>query len=397
MSEECKKPALIADRYLQEFAYFGDRVYLDCSTMGMPPERSIRVGESFLRGFAERLGAHDTAEDPRQTGRELIAKMIGADPEEIYFTKNTTEGNNVLPKGYPFQAGDEIILGSGDFAAVWLPYTRLQAKGVKLVWVTNENGCFPAEDYLSKITDQTRAIAISHAQSSSGYVTDLEKLGKVCREKGILLAVDGIQATGRMPIDVHKMKVDVYASGSFKGMMGVMGEGFCYIRKDLMEQVEPAVLSGNIDYEGLNFAPGFTEFPVPEYAHGPRRMASGTDNTYGLAVMSESARMLLEIGQDRIARRIRELECYYRAKLKEAKLPVRMLGSEDPATWGGSVSFVLDPAIREQLKTALAAEKIHAAARGYFRVSLHFYNTEAEIDRLIRVLEEVYAAGSGKA
>lgn len=391
MSEGKNPGTLIADQYIKEFAYFKDRIYFDCSTMGMPPKRSIRVGESFLRNFAERLGEHDSSEDPRQKGRELIARMIGADPDEIYFTKNTTEGNNVLPKGYPFKAGDEIILGNADFAAVWLPYTRLQQKGIKLVWVNNENGCFPAEEYIAKITDKTRAIAISHAQSSSGYVTDLEKLGTVCREKGILLAVDGIQATGRLPIDVHQMKVDLYASGSFKGMMGVMGEGFCYIRKELMEQVEPAVLSGNIDYEGLDFRPGFTEFPVPNYAHGPRRMASGTDNTYGLAVMSESVKMLLEIGQDKIAERIRELEVYYRNQLKEKQIPVKMLGSDDPSTWGGSVSFVLDPEKREPLKQALAAANIHAAARSYFRVSFHFYNTEEEIDRLISVLEAVYA------
>ena len=174
-------------------------------------------------------------------------------------------------------------------------------------------------------------------------------------------------------------------------MMGVMGEGFCYIRKELMEQVEPAVLSGNIDYEGLDFRPGFTEFPVPNYAHGPRRMASGTDNTYGLAVMSESVKMLLEIGQDKIAERIRELEVYYRNQLKEKQIPVKMLGSDDPSTWGGSVSFVLDPEKREPLKQALAAANIHAAARSYFRVSFHFYNTEEEIDRLISVLKTVYA------
>ena len=66
MSEGNKREALIDDRYLSEFAYFKDRIYFDCSTMGMPPERSIRVGESFLRNFAERLGEHDSSEDPRQ-------------------------------------------------------------------------------------------------------------------------------------------------------------------------------------------------------------------------------------------------------------------------------------------------------------------------------------------
>lgn len=381
---------MIEEHFLNEYAYFGNRVYMDCSTMGMQPERTLKVAREYQDNFAKNLGElkvdHATI---RRNCKERLSSLIHADVEDIFFTANTTQGNNLLTSGYPFKEGDEVILGNSDFPAVWLPWAGKQRDGVKLVWVNNENGIVDAEDFIEKITQRTKVISISWAQSSSGYVTDLARLGKVCREKGIILAVDGIQAMGRLPMDVKKMEIDVLASGSFKGMLGVMGAGFCYCRKEIMNKIKPPICSGNIKLDSIDAQDGFMSIGIPAFADRSARMETGTCNNYGYALMSESVGLLLDIGMERVAEQIRQLEMYYREKLKESELDIKMLGSDDPNTWGGSISFELEPVYKDRLEEALAQEQIYAAVRNYFRVSLHFYNTNEDIDRLMDVLNRV--------
>ena len=118
-------------------------------------------------------------------------------------------------------------------------------------------------------------------------------------------------------------------------------------------------------------------------------METGTTNNYGMRIMTESIRMLNEIGVENIAAQIGRVEAYYRGRLAESGLKIRMLGSGAPKTLSGTVSFLYDPARRSRLQEALKEAGIFAAVREYFRVSLHYYNTERQIDRLMEVLERV--------
>ncbi len=381
---------MIDQKYFDEYAYMKDRAYLDCSTMGMPPMRSLKAAREYLDDFAFSLGQmeHDNMQI-RQLAKQRIGELIHADTEDIYFTMNTTQGNNLLTNGYPFAQGDEVIVGNGDFAAVWLPWAGKQKDGIRLIFVDNRNGIVSADDFIQKITDRTRVIAISLAQSSSGFLTDIEKLGQVCREKNIILSVDAIQALGRVPVDVEKMKIDVLASSSFKGMLGVMGAGFCYCRQDIMQKITPPVCSGNIKWDDMDFTPGFTQLPIPQFCDRAARMETGTGNNYGYRVMSESIGLLLEIGVESIADQIRDIERYYRQCLKDSKLDISMLGSEEEDTWSGSISFELPEEYKTELQTELGKAQIFAAVRSYFRVSLHYYNTKEQIDRVMEVLNRV--------
>ena len=201
--------------------------------------------------------------------------------------------------------------------------------------------------------------------------------------------MDAVQAAGRLPIDVETMNIDVLASSSFKGLMGIMGAGFCWCRREVMDRMDPPVVSGNINWDTYELQPGFGSLAIPEFPSGAARMETGTTNNLGIAMMAESIGMLNEIGIENIAAQIRDVETYYRSCLKKADLPVRMLGSEDPDTWSGSVSFLYDQDRKKALTEALEQAGIYAAVRSYFRVSFHFYNTKAQVDRLIPILERV--------
>ena len=381
----------IEAKYLDEFKYFGDRIYFDCSAMGMPPQRTRNLAKRYMDVFYDSLWQDPEIQGEvlRPKAKEAIARLINADPEDIFFTRNTTEGNNLLAHGYPLQPGDEVLVHNEDFPAVYMPWTIRQRDGVKLTVVKGENGIVSADEMIAHFSGRTRIAAVSMAQSSSGYVTDLVKLGKACRERGILLSVDAVQAAGRLPIDVEAMNIDVLASSSFKGLMGIMGAGFCWCRREVMDRMDPPVVSGNINWDTYDLQPGFESLAIPEFPSGAARMETGTTNNLGIAMMAESIGMLNEIGIENIAAQIRDVETYYRSCLKKADLPVRMLGSEDPDTWSGSVSFIYDQERKNALEKALKQAGIYAAVRSYFRVSFHFYNTKAQVDRLIPILERV--------
>ncbi len=393
---------MIDRKYLEEFAYFGDRIYMDCSCLGMQPERTRRAAEEYLLRFSDSLGRDPEifGSEIRRRGKEALGRLVGGEPEDIFFTMNTTWGNNFLAKGLPLEAGSQVLVSGGDFPSVYMPWTASQGEGVELVALPSENGVVAAEDLIAAMTERTRVVSVSLAQSTSGYVTDIRKLGRACRERGILLSVDAVQAAGRIPIDVEEMGIDVLSASSYKGLLGVMGAAFCWCRKEVMEQVTPPYLCGNIeqDYElplGL-FDGEEIRLGIPAYAHRAARMETGTMNLMGIYTMTKSVEMLLEIGIEKVAEQIREVETCFRERLKEADLDIRLLGSDDPDTWGGSVSFLYDLSRKDRLEQALSEAGIFVTVRDYLRVSFHYYNTKEQAERLAAVLEQALGRRQGR-
>ena len=379
-------------KYLDEFKYFGDRVYLDCSAMGMQPQRTIDAGKRYLDDFAGSLWQDPDIQGEviRPKTRNEIAHLIDSEPEDIFFTRNTTEGNSLLARGFPLEKGDEVLICNEDFPSVYMPWTTRQQQGIRLTVVNGQRGIVSADAMIAAFSERTKIVCISMAQSSSGYVTDLMKLGKACHERGILLSVDAVQAAGRLPIDVEAMNIDLLTASSFKGLMGIMGAGFCWCRRDVMDKIIPDTVCDNIDMTRYDRPSGFTALPVPSFPSGASRMETGTTNNLGILMMGESIRMLNEIGIDNIAEQIRTVETRYRTCLERAGLPVQLLGADDPKNWSGSVSFLYDPKYKLRLSEALKDAGIIATVRRFFRIGIHFYNTEEDIDRLMQVLEKVF-------
>lgn len=381
---------MIDQKYLDEFRYFGDRIYLDCSAMGMIPQRTRDLAKRHIDLFYDSLWRDPEIQGEviREKARAAVARLIHADPADIFFTRNTTEGNNLLAQGYPLNPGDEVLLCNEDYPSVYLPWAVRQREGIRLTVINGQNGFASADDFIAHFSNKTRVVAVSMVQSSSGYCIDLSKLGNACRERGILLSVDAVQAAGRLPIDVDAMKVDVLASAGFKGLMGIMGAGFCWCRREALDCIEPFIVSENIDWNSIDVQQGFERLDIPVFQRGYSRMEAGTTNNLGIAMMAESISMLNEIGIENIAAQIRSVETRYRRRLRELSLPVQMLGSDDPSTWSGSVSFRYDLSRKHKLADALNEAGIFVSVRDYLRAGFHFYNTGDQADSLISALKE---------
>lgn len=383
---------MIPERFLREFDYLGGAAYLDTASVGMLPRRTLDHCRGFQDEFAASYGrlCFGPYGARRAQAAQAVARLVGAAADEIVFTRNTSEGNNLLPASLPLSPGDSVVSSAAEYPSVTLGWAQRQAEGVRLRLVPAKNGVLDADDLISAMDETTKVLALSFVQYESGFRADLEKIGQACRERGVLFSVDGIQGVGRHPIDVEAMGIDVLSCGGFKGLMSPFGVGFCRVRRDLLPRLTPRVYSDDnldVDEAALHQMPAFPVFPLRE---GASRFLAGSQNTFGITAMGKSVALLLEIGVENIQAQVLALESELRAALRG--LPLRFRGSDDPARWSGNLCMDFDAAKTPAVADALARHQVYARLdAGYLRLSLHFYNTSEHLRRAAQALGEALA------
>jgi cysteine desulfurase/selenocysteine lyase len=323
--------------------------------------------------------------------RQDCARLINARPAEVAFIKNTSEGIATIAKGLEtstgWQAGDRVVLPAVEYPANIYPWFDLRQRlGVELVMIPQSAGPdgrlrVPLDRVLEAADHpRTRLVAISHVQYATGQQADLATLGRHCRQGGRLLLVDAIQSAGVLPIDVQAMNIDFLAAGGHKWLMGPEGTGFLYVRQELIERVQPLAIGWmNVtnadDYSRLDFT----------YKPDARRYECGTLNVPGLLGLGASLRTLLELGTPALTARLRELTDHLIALLESRG--ARIASPRGPGEDSGIVSFEIPGRDPRELAAALRRRQIEVVVRdGRLRASPHFYNTPAQLERLVEAL-----------
>lgn len=380
----------------QEYSFLGDAIFLNVSSVVMPPVRVQKAYNSFMPEYMENLGddivpkAWAMVEDTRKKLAELVHAK---DLLEIGFVKNTCEGISILAEGYPFQAGDNVVVADQEHQANLFPWINLhQRKGVELHVVKSRDGEVKADDMIAAIDGRTKALTVSAVQFSTGFFADLEKLGKACRDRGVLFVVDGIQALGRLDIDVEKMHIDWLAAGTNKGLLGTLGAGFVYCNPEIVTKIIPPYAS----YQSVvsHVAPPAitTNFDFLEWYPNSRRFESGNLSYNCINAINKGVELVLELGIENIEAHIRQLEAYLREKISDLKLHV--VQAKDEKNWGGVVCVYYPARADEQVIQILKSHKIHCTMRGgYIRLGLEFYNTKKQMDVVSEALHEVDKLG----
>ena len=374
------------EKYLREFAYLGSTAYLDAGSLGIQPKRTLDRCADFQQEFIRSRGriCLEHYNDLRAMARSRFAVLIHAGADEVFFDGNTTTGFQQLCGSLPLKPGEKVALTDMDYPSV---YSGWAAAGVPIVALPHPNGCVPEERILEAIQrDDVRAVSVSFVQSASGYKLDLARIGHACRERGVYFCVDGIQGMGRNEVDVGRDCIDILSCGGFKALMGVLGTGAHFVRRDLLPLMRPASFdSHNLD---VRFgAEGISASRV--HVDQADALAVGSENTYGIEALSTSLSLLLEIGVPEIERHVRRLERLYREGV--ASLNLHWLGSPDEAHWSGNAVFSYDSAKHDALARALAEEDIVVYVHpDKLRAGFHFYNTDEHVLRLIRVLKRVF-------
>jgi selenocysteine lyase/cysteine desulfurase len=318
-----------------------------------------------------------------ETVRGLAARLIhAADPLDIAFIKNTSEGVGIVAEGFPWKAGDNMITAAEEYPANIYPWMNLRSRGVEVRLISSRGPRLAIDDVRDAIDERTRLVSLSAVEFASGFRNDLDALGALCRQRDIYFFVDAIQALGVLPCDVQETAIDFLAADGHKWLLGPQGAGIFYIRRDLVDMLHPVGVGWNSVVRPRDFSR--IDFTLKPHAG---RWESGTLNVAGISALGASMELLLKIGIEAIGDRIIELTDYVCANAGKASLVV--YSSCQPADKSGIVSLTApDRDVRSLVRRCREHNIIINQRAGRLRVSPHCYNTTEEIDRLLDVLAQ---------
>jgi selenocysteine lyase/cysteine desulfurase len=348
----------------------------------------VDLQNNGMRGY-RRTGAARRAKwyDRREEVRGLAARLIGADPSEVAFTLNTSQGLLIVSNGIPWRDGDNIISAEGEYPGNVYPWLSLGRLGVETKFAPSRDERIAVEDVVGLIDDRTRLVALSFVGYWTGFRHDLSAIGEVCRRRGVYFCVDAIQGLGALPLDVKESKIDFLSAGGHKWLLSPFGVGIFYCRKDLLDEIIPALAN-------CHRTVGGDYYKAPLSANVDRFEAGRVD-ACGVHGLGENLETFFEVGVDWIEERIRVLT----DRLIEG-LRVRGYDILSPvASWGersGIVTFdhrEHDSADLYRLLTEANVVVSHKSVSLWeglsepgIKAAPHFYNVEDDVDRLLEAL-----------
>lgn len=327
-----------------------------------------------------------------ERARGLAARLIGSSPEEVAFVKNTSQGLSFVANGLSWKPGDEVLIPDLEFPSNVYPWMNLKRLGVRVRKVRNRNGRYPLQAFEREMTPKTRLLSVSSVEFVNGFRVDLQGLGNICKRRKILFCVDAIQSLGLIPTDVRRLHIDFLSADGHKWLTGPEGQGIFYCRKGRLDDL-------NLVTVGWHTVVNDHDFSTIDFRIKPNaaRFEEGSHNMLGIVALGAAIEYLLEIGIDRIEKRVIGLTDYLVAGLE--KLGFRILSSREPAERSGSLLFTAKN--REEngrIFKWLEANRVTASLRGPgIRVSPHFYNTEAELNRFFQILKTAGRQSRGPA
>jgi selenocysteine lyase/cysteine desulfurase len=325
-----------------------------------------------------------------ERARGRFAHIVNADPAEITYTKNISEGLNMVATGIQWQAGDNVVLcpelEHPNNVYVWL---NLQRFGVEVRMVKPRDNHIPVADMIAKMDARTRCATVSTVTFAPGFRTDIDTLGRACRERGVLFLVDAAQSAGKLHTDVKLSNIDALIVSTQKGLLGLYGMGFLYIRREWAEQMQPAYLARfGVDLgDAHEAALGDLNYKLAE---GARRFDLGNYNFAATAAVDASMKQLLDIGTQRIERHVTGLSHALVQGYLDMDVPVaggkpgphlagivtignmtaNHYGSDD-ARFNGLYKYLTDNQVKLSIR------------RGLLRFSLHAYNNLDDVNRVL--------------
>jgi cysteine desulfurase/selenocysteine lyase len=373
----------------KEFPTLKDVVFMNAALVVIPPlsaqEAYFGFTREYIKNFSE--GVVSGGWERVAAARESVAELIGAKAGEIGFVKNTAEGVGIIAGGYPFEPGDNVILLDQEHPANLFAWINLQNKGVDLRVVPSGGGDLE-EEIIARIDANTKAVTVSAVQFSTGYRADLARLGRVCREKDILFVVDGIQAVGRLVVDVKKYNIDYLACGGHKGLLGTLGAGFVYCSERIVEKVIPPYACYQSVQSYVKPPALTTDFSKIVWHDDSRRFEAGNLNYAGIAAIGAGTRLLNTLGIGEIEKHILNLEEEFLDELNG--LPLEFRSPKEKAHRSGIPCIYYPLEKEEQVKEILDKYRVYVTMRGgYIRASMNFYNTREQIARAVSAFKEI--------
>ena len=320
--------------------------------------------------------------------KRSFAALTGCDADEVAITTNISIALSTIASAIDLR-GDRrrIVLSELDFPTdghVWLAWAA--KTGAEIVWLRSPDGLtIPLEAYDEAIDERTAVVMVNRVLYRSSALVDAGAVCTMARERGALSVVDDYHGLGIVPLDLHHLGCDLYTAGTLKWLCGGPGLAFLYARRSLLPSLEPAVTGWFATEQPFSF-------DTEHLAYHPtaRRLEHGTPPAPVVFLAQGGIDIISEVGVDRVRARQSVLTDYVIARRDEARLAVRT--PRDPSMRGGVVNVRVGEHA-ERICHALLARGVCTDFRGDgLRISPHFFNTEADIDRCFEELAHVLSA-----
>lgn len=321
--------------------------------------------------------------------RKIAADLIGAKASEISLLGPTSLGLSLVANGMPWEPGDELLCYQDDYPANVYPWMELGRRGVVVRFLKPAHpGEITPELVERSLTKKTRLVALASCHFLTGYRIDVDAIGQILHSRGVLFCLDAIQTLGAFQTRVDH--VDFLSADAHKWLLGPMAAGIFYVREERQEMLRPTLLGAwNVK------SPNFVAQDEVAFEKGGRRYEPGVLNMAGILGMRASIEMLYSIGIANVSRRLLELKAHLIARL--APLGFQVVPPSDGPNASGITTVWRDPSLPtvEKVFEHLSAKGViislrhNREGRAHLRFSPHFYNTEAEIDRVAALIAEV--------
>ncbi|WP_421995980.1 aminotransferase class V-fold PLP-dependent enzyme [Reyranella sp.] len=377
-------------------------LHLNAAGSALPSRRTLDATVNHLRREAEIGGYEAAAEaDAELEGfYPTVARLVGAQPGEIAFVENATRAWDLAFYSLDFRPGDRILTCVSEYSSNYISYLQVARKtGAEIVVVPDDrHGQIDLAALEREIDRGAKLVSISHVPTQGGLVQPAEAVGKIANDAGVLYLLDACQSVGQLPVDVKAIGCDFLSVTGRKYMRGPRGTGFLYAKQATTSRIEPILLD--------NHAAKWTDANAYTVREDARRFENWERYFAGVIGLKAAADQANELGMDAIWARLRTLADGLRERLSTVKgVTLTDLGK----VRGAIVTFAVDGADHTALKAALRERAINVTVSTRFssrldlegrglkdvmRASVHVYNTEAELDRFVAALAEVYSAAA---
>ncbi len=377
-----------------------DIVYFDNGATTLKPNSVIEGICDYYSNYSSNAHRGDyklslKASKEYESVREKVKEFINAkDKDEIVFTSGATESLNMIINGYfkyNLNKEDEVLITKSEHASNILPWYELENEmGIKVKYIPlTENHTVTLDNVKNSITDKTKVISIAHVTNVIGDLRPIKEIIKYAHKKGILVVIDGAQSVGHTKIDVQNLDIDFLAFSAHK-MLGPTGVGVLYGKYDLLDKLKPFKYGG-----GMNIS--FISPKEIEYKELPYKLEAGTQNIAGVIGFGKAIDYINNIGIDNIEEYCLELRKYIINGLKKLK----NINVYNENVEGSTIAFNIDNVFAQD--TAIYLDKYNICVRSgshcakkledelgiknTCRISIYFYNTKEDADRLIEALD----------
>jgi selenocysteine lyase/cysteine desulfurase len=364
----------------RQFPVTENLLYLD-SAHQTPLASSVHEALlQFYKESHENAGPKPVWLDRVEAIRARMARFLNAAPEEIAFTKNTSEGMNIAANALPLQPGDNVLLVEGDHPNNAYAFLNLRRKGVKIRFVPLEGETARAEMFEGHVDRRTRAISLSHVTFHAGHRFDLDSIGAFCARHGLYFVVDAMQSTGVVPLDVKTVGVSLLGFGCHKGLLVPQGLGIVYCKSEL-EELQPAYLAmSSLAQPPADYIARADNMALKR---GAGRFEIGNLNLPDIHALEASLDLIESIGVEAIEAHLYDLGDRLIGHLDEQG--IRLVGPRERADRAPHIYVLALPA--EEWLDYLARRRVRISPeRDGIRVSFGLFNTVEDVDRFAAIL-----------